>query len=288
WATLLTRHSYLPGVIVLDHSFRKHRSRYPLVVLTTDTLPQSCIKVLDVCGIPRRHVDMIDPPEKVNIAAERFADTWTKLRVFEMVEYDKVALIDGDMLIRRNMDEVMTENVGGIPMEGKCYIEANHACVCNAADRPWAPPDWLCSNCAYTPISHPDALAHPTPVPTHPLPDKRLRAYTLLNSGLVIFTPTSNLFENMMNYLSTTPLLKTFIFPDQDFLAAFFINRWRPIGWQYNAIKTLRYEHSQVWRDDEVRNCHYIVDKPWKVGRTRKVDEGKDALTHGWWWEDWK
>lgn len=56
------------------------------------------------------------------------------------------------------------------------------------------------------------------------------------------------------------------------------------MGWQYNAIKTGRYEHPQMWRDEEVRNLHYIVGKPWNTGREKG---GVDEVTHGWWWNEW-
>lgn len=37
-----------------------------------------------------------------------------------------------------------------------------------------------------------------------------------------------------------------------------------------------------MWRDEEVRNLHYIVKKPWNTGRTGGLDE----VTHGWWWDE--
>ena len=37
YSTLITRASYLPGVIILAHTLKKH-SNYPLVVLYTPTL----------------------------------------------------------------------------------------------------------------------------------------------------------------------------------------------------------------------------------------------------------
>ena len=55
--------------------------------------------------------------------------------------------------------------------------------------------------------------------------------------------------------------------------------------WVYNALKTLRVVHKNLWRDDEVRCLHYILtDKPWNA----RVQEGDvvDDLTEmdkGWW-----
>ena len=93
------------------------------------------------------------------------------------------------------------------------------------------------------------------------------------------------MLERMLEFLYTSPLVATFAFPDQDFLAHFFKDRWMPLGWQYNAIKTARYWHPNLWRDEEVRNLHYIVDKPWNTGRKVGTD---DEVTHGWWWDEFR
>lgn len=132
-------------------------------------------------------------------------------------------------------------------------------------------------NCAYTPQRHPFALTEPTPV----LPAS-IRTHALLNSGLVLLCPSKEVFEQMKDFLHSSPLVPTFSFPDQDFLAEFYKGRWKPIGWQYNAIKTGRYEHPEMWRDEEVKNLHYIVKKPWDTGRKGGLDE----VTHGWWWDE--
>ncbi|KAG9564281.1 nucleotide-diphospho-sugar transferase, partial [Aureobasidium melanogenum] len=70
-------------------------------------------------------------------------------------------------------------------------------------------------------------------------------------------------------------------------------NKWMSLGWQFNALKTMRYWHENIWRDEEVVCLHYIVDKPW----AKRVSEdgvagylGRDGETHTWWWqeyEDW-
>jgi len=49
----------------------------------------------------------------------------------------------------------------------------------------------------------------------------------------------------------------------------------------YNALKTLRTAHAPIWKDEEVKNVHYILSKPWddKLGAESSDD------THVWWWE---
>ncbi|KAI9700245.1 MAG: hypothetical protein M1836_002259 [Candelina mexicana] len=289
WATLLTRPSYLAGVIILAHTLKKHGTKYPLIVLTTPTLPASCASILEREGrrsnlVTVKQVGPLLPRENVHVIAERFTDTWTKLRVFELTTYDKLVFIDADIMILRNMDELLD-----FQLPGPDWLGANHACVCNLDKDKFAADDWKAENCAYTPIRHPDALTKPTPV----LKDSR-GTHQLLNSGMFIFEPSEALWEKMMSFFNTTPLLNSFAFPDQDFLIEFFRGKWISVGWQYNALKTMRYWHPNIWRDDEVRALHYIVDKPWskRVGEDGVAGYlGRDGVTHSWWWDqyaDWE
>ena len=292
YCTLITRSSYLGGVVILAHTLAKYKTAHPLIVLYTDTLPWSSIRALELeapkTNLILRRVTALLPRDNVHVhlIAERFADTWTKLRVFQLHETDPqfktICYLDADMIIRQNMDHVFER--ADLPADD--WIAANHACVCNLDHDAWAPEDWTKENCAYTPIEHPSALTHPTPVTSDSRP-----THHLLNSGMFVFRPSVELWDRMLHFFNTTPLLADFKFPDQDFLAEFFRNRWLSLGWQFNALKTMRYWHPNIWRDDAVVCLHYIVDKPW----AKRVAEdgtagylGRDGVTHTWWWEEYE
>jgi inositol 3-alpha-galactosyltransferase len=291
WVTLLTRPSYLAGAVLLAHSLHKHGSAYPLLILHTPSLDAELIPILEreatrsnAILVP---VQPLHPPGKVReLIAERFADTWTKLLVFALTGYERLVFLDADMLVFRNMDELFD-----LELPASARLAANHACVCNLDRDSWAPDDWRKENCAYTGLRHPEALTHSCPVPA---PGTGKRTHTLLNSGLFVFDPSESLWREMMQVFETSPKLAEYMFPDQDFLADFFEEEWISVGWQYNALKTMRYWHPEMWRDDEVRNLHYIVDKPWqkRVGADGVGGYlGKDGETHKWWWaayEGWE
>ncbi|CZR69645.1 related to galactinol synthase [Phialocephala subalpina] len=269
WVTLLTRTSYLPGVVLLAYSLHRHASKYPLLILTTPSFPSSLLPTLEhECSLVNAAILPITPlsPPPSNtpssLIASRFEDTWTKLRVFSLHRcgYEKLVFLDADMLVMRNLDELFDYE-----LPGRDWIAANHACVCNLDKDSWAPGDWVKENCAYTGLRPGDA---PTPR------DVRLHPY-------------EEQWDAMLEFLNSNPLVKTFLFPDQDFLAEFFKGRWKSVGWQYNALKTMRYWHEEMWEDGEVRNPHYIVDKPWsrRVGSDGVAGYlGRDGVTHGWWW----
>ncbi|KAI8958456.1 glycosyltransferase family 8 protein [Daldinia sp. FL1419] len=287
YVTLITRKSYLAGVLILSDTLKRHGASYPLVVLYTPNLCLDAIAVLNVESLRGnlilRQCLHLFPPGNIGIdlIAERFEDTWTKLRVFELVEYDAICYLDADMAIFRNMDAVFDK----LSLLEENWLGANPACICNRDHDPWALDDWCPENCAYTSQSHQSALSRPTQ------PEKGgKRTHHLMNSGMLLFRPSKVQWDSMMDFFNTTPLLSSFLFPDQDFLGHFFAGRWKALGWQFNALKTMKYWHTDIWRDEEVVCLHYIVDKPWakRIGEDGIAGHmGRDGITHSWWWNAW-
>lgn len=289
WVTLLTRSSYLPGVITLAYSLSAHRTVYPLVVLITPSLPASSVRALELESThnPLLVVHPIEPlllpnDQKATLIATRFEDTWTKLRAFELTSYETCVFLDADLTVYKNMDDVFD-----IQLPGEDWIAANHACVCNLDHDSWAPENWNKENCAYTSLQHPAALQKGSPIPPSAAPPD---TYALLNGGLFLYHPSESLWHDMHHHFLTSPELSTYQFPDQDFLASFFHQKWHPLPWKYNALKTMKQWHTNIWRDNEVHGLHYIVDKPWE---NRVASDGigghlgRDGETHAWWWDVW-
>jgi lipopolysaccharide biosynthesis glycosyltransferase len=82
--------------------------------------------------------------------------------------------------------------------------------------------------------------------------------------------------------MHTSPLLKTWTFPDQDLLSAFFEGKWKPLAWYYNALITLSRIHKPLWDDNEIRCLHYIGrKKPWTG---RQAAEEQYQRFFDWWW----
>jgi alpha-N-acetylglucosamine transferase len=290
WVTLLTRSSYLPGVILLAHSLKTQNSKYPLLVLITKSFPESMVSALErECSLSNTHVLCIEPltppPENTpaSLIASRFEDTWTKLRVFELWKqgFERMVFLDADMLVLKNMDELFEIS---LPQD---WILANHVCVCNLDDDKWAPKTWRKENCAFTGLKPDDP---PTVVPDQISNPGAPETHTILNGGLFVFTPFQKQWEQMMEFLSNDKRVREFLFPDQDFLAEFFRGRWQSTGWEYNALKTWRYWHENMWKDENIKNLHYIVDKPWakRIGEDGKAGYlGNDGVTHQWWWNEY-
>jgi hypothetical protein len=196
------------------------------------------------------------------------------------------------MVVLKNMDELL--DTLELPPG---WIAASHACACNPRKLKHYPADWyifvvffsvssdyrsrIPENCAHSSVTHPDGIKSPPQI-TESSP----RPYSLLNSGLVVLSPSTELAHSIFEYLSTSPLVPTFSFPDQDLLAAYFRGKWKPLPYIYNALKTLRTVHKPLWRDEEVKCIHYILhDKPWHSRVGEPGTGGEFEEVNRWWWD---
>jgi len=83
YVTLLTKNSYLPAALVLNESLKQAGSKYPLVIMSTPSLPSEAREALTRQGLEIVTVDSLQPAPNTHALSDldaRFADTWTKLR----------------------------------------------------------------------------------------------------------------------------------------------------------------------------------------------------------------
>lgn len=138
WMMILTTtNKYIHGVITVAQSLRRLGSQYPLVVLYTPAVSEAALRLLSSYGCHLKPIQPIHPPGTTNYQFPRFAETWTKMIVWDQVEYERVVLIDADMLPMQNMDELMD-----IPLPDSDHIGACHACTCNPQKTSTYPPEW--------------------------------------------------------------------------------------------------------------------------------------------------
>jgi lipopolysaccharide biosynthesis glycosyltransferase len=131
-----------------------------------------------------------------------------------------------------------------------------------------------------------DALS----TPVQPTPDSFLAWHTI-NSGIVVLTPGEEIYNKLIHALHTDPEVTKYDFPDQDFIASQFKNRIKFLGYEYNATKHMRDCHKALWRDEGVRNCHFIFkEKPWVIPESGGTNEFNHQfrVVHGWWRDEWR
>jgi hypothetical protein len=91
WTTLLTKTHYIQAALILEQSLKDVGSKYPLVVMIAPDLDPRLLDILRVRNIATRPIDYLQPaPGRHEVAAhdERFRETWTKLRAFDLDEYE--------------------------------------------------------------------------------------------------------------------------------------------------------------------------------------------------------
>ena len=114
WTSLITNTKYLPGLLTLDASLKSVGSCYPLVALYTDGFPQEGRDALDRRKIPRKRIPYLLPNMQKDFSKDpRFYDCWSKLTPFALIEFERVVQLDSDMLVVKNMDELMDLELDG-------------------------------------------------------------------------------------------------------------------------------------------------------------------------------
>ena len=101
------------------------------------------------------------------------------------------------------------------------------------------------------------------------------------NGGLQVVNPSKYLYNKILDGLTSSSAIENYEFADQSLLSDIFWGRWVPLPYTYNALKTLRWQgvHSAIWRDERVKNIHYILSpKPWDEKPGEESNE-----THAWW-----
>lgn len=135
--------------MTLDYSLKKNGTKYPLVALYTGSFPPEGHQALDRRGIPKQRVGYLLPSVEKDFSNDpRFYDCWSKLTPFSLTQYERVVQLDSDMLILRNLDELMDLELDPVAEDGKGskVFAASHACVCNPLHKAHYPKDWYDSS----------------------------------------------------------------------------------------------------------------------------------------------
>lgn len=137
--------AYLPGLLTLDYSLKKSGSKYPLVALYTDAFSKEGHEALDARGILKQRVKHLSPSiPKEYTNDPRFYDCWSKLSSFSLFEYERIVMLDSDMLVLQNMDELMELELDSPSQngDGNRVFACSHACACNPLKKPHYPEEW--------------------------------------------------------------------------------------------------------------------------------------------------
>ncbi|XP_011039081.1 PREDICTED: uncharacterized protein LOC105135748 [Populus euphratica] len=254
---------YWKGVVGLAKGLRKAKSNYPLVVAILPDVPEEHRKILASQGCLVREIEPVNPPEnQTQFAMAYYVINYSKLRIWEFVEYSKMIYLDGDIQVFDNIDHLFDMPDG--------YFYAAMDCFC---EKTWCnSPQYKVGYCQQCP----DKVHWPAEMgPKPPL---------YFNAGMFVYEPNLSTYHDLLETLKVTPPT---LFAEQDFLNMFFRDVYKPIPSDYNLVLALLWRHPENINLDKVKVVHYCAagSKPWRyTGKEDNMDrEDIKMLVNKWW-----
>lgn len=114
YITICTSDAYVPGVIALAKSLKRTGTSIPLRLLTTRDISQTNLDALTREGIELLFAERIIPGEHVRRQNElngspNWNNTFFKLRIFGLIQFNKLVYLDSDMVVTDNIDELFNK-----------------------------------------------------------------------------------------------------------------------------------------------------------------------------------
>lgn len=125
YITVLSTENYLEGVLVLAESLRKVRAEYPLTVLITNDISYEVEKKIRKKGLSIIRKDKVEVPDSIKNKNKKgsfshWNNTFDKLLIFELTQFDKLVYLDSDMYVRKNIDELFESENMSATIDRKC------------------------------------------------------------------------------------------------------------------------------------------------------------------------
>jgi len=238
---------YVIGAMVLGQSLRQTGTKHDLVCMHTADVPEGFIRLLSLvwkCEVIE-HVDYAVERLSFSDQCLRFGKVFTKLRVFGLVEYEKVVMMDIDMLVLQSIDDLFelpapaamrrgSVNEGyntyhGCDLDGSCFFQGRNS-------------------------------------------DERLSwgQGTGINAGVMLLEPSLETLERMLEEINDAshPAHIKGNGPEQDYLSRYFADApWKHIAVAYN------YQLHQMFHSLRPKHVHW-------ADRMKYLDEGKIKVIH--------
>jgi alpha-N-acetylglucosamine transferase len=107
YLSVITTDDYAVGAVALWESLRATKPQHGLVVVLTKTVSEACEKALRRAGLTTLRLDrQLQRPQKSESALRHWDNTFGKLLMFELSQYEKIVYLDSDMLVLRNLDHL--------------------------------------------------------------------------------------------------------------------------------------------------------------------------------------
>jgi inositol 3-alpha-galactosyltransferase len=227
---------YWMGVVGLAKGLRKVGSAYPLVVAVLPDVPESHRRILISQGCIVREIVPVYPPEnQTQFAMAYYVINYSKLRIWEFLEYERMVYLDADIQVFDNIDELFD-----LP---KGHFYAVMDCFC---EKTWShTPQYQIGYCQQCPdkVTWPGAKMGPPPA-------------LYFNAGMFVHEPSMATAKALLDTLRVSP---TTPFAEQDFLNMFFREQYKPIPLVYNLVLAMLWRHPENVQLEKVKVVHYCA-----------------------------
>lgn len=122
YITILTNMDFYPGLCALFYSLKKVDSKFPLTVVIPETASEELQNHIHKLGLPILKAPELQLPEELQKANPygRWNETFFKLQIFNLTQFEKVVFLDLDMIIVQNIDELFDKpHMSAVPA-GRC------------------------------------------------------------------------------------------------------------------------------------------------------------------------
>jgi len=125
YVTVITNTRFYPGLCALKYSLEKAGAKYPLLALVPKTLDEQTRVLIQNLGIQMVEQEHIELSEefKTNNPTKRWNETLFKLSVFRLTQFEKIVLLDLDMVVAGNIDELFEMPNMSAVAAGRCIHE---------------------------------------------------------------------------------------------------------------------------------------------------------------------
>ncbi|QGR53736.1 glycosyltransferase [Moumouvirus maliensis] len=221
---------YLTGALVLGYTLYKTKTNYDRIILVTPDVSDLYKSYLSPMYTKIINIDYVQVNSNIFSEREtRFRDVFTKLVCLNLVEYDKIILLDLDMIIAKNIDHLFKLN-------------APAACLKRFH------------------------VSYGKKIPSKMICDGN-KLVGSINAGLMLLKPDKKEWVDIQNDIMNNNQINKYKYPEQDYLSLRYCDKWTSITFNYNfqfgltnRVKKYSYNINNIYV------IHYSSSyKPWNI-----------------------
>ena len=262
---------YLTGALVLGYSLMKTGTNFDRVILVTPDVSSEYNPKDAIQGSARSaeyksylktiythiiDIDYVTASAEIFLETDtRFRDVFTKLACLNLTQYDKIILLDLDMIVTKNIDHLFK-------------LEAPAACLKRF----------------YVPFGK--------KIPANMICQGN-KLVGSINAGLMLLKPDKKEWDDIKEDIMHNTQINKYKYPEQDYLSLRYCGKWISITSNYNFQFGLTHRVKKChYRAEDIYVIHYSSSyKPWNdliENRIESLDEIEFKKQHQKYYTLWK